>query len=126
MAPKKPYIGDGKAADLGNLAGDVARKATIDACVAAGLTVEKVAKTVVAALDAKQVKVQLNQDTGEFAVSQPFTDHVTQLKAVEQSIVLLDLKPTERKKIDMTEHLTDEEVDRRLDQLLTQGKKGKK
>jgi hypothetical protein len=125
MAKKsdKPPIGEDKKKELGVMAGQVARQGILDACEKVGLTVEKTAKTIVEAMDANAVKVQLNIQ-GKWMVSKPYTDHTTRLKAVEQSIVLLDLKPVDKKKIDMTAVLSDDEIDRQLEMLMKKGKKG--
>jgi hypothetical protein len=116
----RPVIDEKGKSAMGILAGQTARQATIDACTRAGLTVEKVAKTVVNALNAKVVRAQLDP-RGNWAMSEPLVDHPTRLKAVESSIVLLDLKPTEKKQIDVISTMSDDEIDRKLAALL--GKK---
>ena len=106
----KPVLGDEQKRVLGMMAGNDARKRIEDACAKAGLTVEKVAKTIVNGLDAEFVKVQLDMK-GQWKVSKKFVDHHTRLKAVERAEVLLDLKPTEKVKVDMTSAMSDEQLD---------------
>lgn len=119
----KPQIDEQTKREIGLRAGDAARTAILEACNNAGLTIEKTAKAVADALEANAVKVQLTID-GQWTESSPYTDHVTRLKAVEAATVLLDLKPVERKKMDLTSNLTDEEIDRQLE-LLSKKASGK-
>jgi hypothetical protein len=99
------------------MAGSVARQSILDACEKVGLTVEKTAKTVVAAMDANAVKVQMDI-RGVYQVSKPYVDHNTRLKAVEHAEILLDLKPVERRKVEgALTLLSDAEIDMQLDLL---------
>jgi len=116
MAKKteRPMIEEGKKKEIGLMAGQTARQAILEACNKVGLTVEKTAKTIVEAMDAKAVKVQLDIK-GEWQTSEPYVDHITRLKAVDHATVLLDLKPVERKQVDGTlSLLSDAEIDAQL------------
>jgi len=127
MAKKadKPQIGEDKKKELGLMAGQIARQTIIDACEKVGLTVEKTAKTIVEAMDANAVKVQLDI-RGKWKTSEPYVDHTTRLKAVEHATVLLDLKPVERKKVDgALTLLSDEEIDMQLALLTKKAGHGK-
>lgn len=127
MAKKadKPQIGEDKKRELGLMAGQIARQTIIDACEKVGLTVEKTAKTIVEAMDANAVKVQLDI-RGKWKTSEPYVDHITRLKAVEHATVLLDLKPVERKKVDgALTLLSDEEIDMQLALLTKKAGHGK-
>jgi len=113
----KPQIEDAKKREIGLMAGSVARQSILDACEKVGLTVEKTAKTVVAAMDANAVKVQMDI-RGVYQVSKPYVDHNTRLKAVEHAEILLDLKPVERRKVEgALTLLSDAEIDMQLDLL---------
>jgi hypothetical protein len=114
---KKKEMSQAMKEAIGIMAGSNARQSILDACAKVGLTVEKTAKTVVAAMDAKRVQAQLDLK-GEWKISPPMTDHVTRLKAVEHAEVLLDLKPVDRKKVDVVSALSDEEIDAQLKHLL--------
>lgn len=107
---KKPIDDEGKRT-LGLVAGNEARKMTEEACMKVGLTREKVAKAVVDGLKATQVKVQFAEG---WQVSEPFVDNSTRMRAVEHGITLLDMKPVERKQVDLVKLMTDEEIDKRL------------
>ena len=116
MAKKttRPVIEEDKKKEIGLMAGQTARQAILEACNKVGLTVEKTAKTIVEAMDAKAVKVQLDIK-GEWQTSEPYVDHITRLKAVDHATVLLDLKPVERKQVDGTlSLLSDAEIDAQL------------
>lgn len=122
MAAKKPVASQEKKEELGALAGQTARHKIEEECAKAGLTVEKVARTVANALEANVVRAVINME-GQFVYSKPLSDHVTRLKAVERAEVLLDLKPTEKIKVDGIATISDEAIDRRLEQLMGKGNK---
>lgn len=119
MAKKndKPVMTEEQKRIAGQLAGQSSRQYILDACQKEGLTVEKVAKTIVEGLEAKQVKVQMNMQ-GKWVVSKEFDDIPTRLKAVERAEVLLDLKPTEKKQVDLVATLTDEQINNKLRDIL--------
>lgn len=117
----KPVMTDKMKSEAGKSALESARNKIDKACEKAGLTVEKVAKTVANALEAKRVVVQLDNKTGQFVESNEYVDHQTRLKAVERAEVLLDLKPTDRVKIGILDDMSDEDLDKRLGNLLKKG-----
>ena len=118
----KPPIKKEAAMALGQLAGQTARQATLDACSKAGLTVTKVAETIVKALDATQVKAQYDSEVGIWAISEELTDHPTRLKAVEASITILDLKPSLKAEISVLDQMSDEQIDAKLKAIMGSGK----
>ena len=115
---KKPPLNEEQKRAIGALAGQSARQHIIDACERAGLTIEATAKAVAEGLNANVVRAQLNPKGTKWVVSEPFTDHVTRLKAVEQATVLLDLKPVTKAKLDVASAMSDEEIDQSLNRLL--------
>lgn len=123
MASKvdKPVMTKGMKKEMGGMALNSARSHIEEACKRAGLTVEKVAKTVVNAMEANRVVVQLDNKTGVFVESNEYVDHQTRLKAVERAEVLLDLKPSEKVKVSVLDALSDDELDGKLAALLKKG-----
>lgn len=124
MAPRKknkPTATEEQKRMMGALAGQNARQGILDACESEGLTINKIAKVVNQALEATQVRVQMDMK-GKFQVSAPFVDHKTRLDAVDRAITLLDLKPVEKKQIDFARTLTDEEIDGQLSLILGRSK----
>lgn len=119
MVGGKVELTDSQKSALGFLAKKTSRQMIIDQCTEEGLTVKKVAKTVVEALEAHRVLAQLDPK-GEkgWQYSKKLVDHVTRLKAVEEAVVLLDLKPTEKVQVGLTEAMSDEEIDARLKSLI--------
>ena len=113
----KPVASEKKKEEMGLMANQNARKNIEEKCHKAGLTIERVAETVAAALKADVIRVVMDI-TGTFKYSKAMPDHQTRLKAVEQGVVLLDLKPSDRVKVDVLSTLPDEVIDRRLEQLL--------
>lgn len=120
-AASKPVMTEKEKAAAGEMALKSARHKIESACEKAGLTMEKVAKTVANALEAKRVVVQLDNKTGQFVESSEYIDHQTRLKAVERAEVLLDLKPTERVKVGLLDEMSDDDLDKRLVNLLKKG-----
>ncbi len=120
-APKPPISPD-RAKEIGELAGQTARKATMDACEKAGLTVSKVAETIVKALDATQVKAQYDSEVG-WQISDEFCDHPTRLKAVEASMTILDLKPSTKAEVSIVGQMTDQQIDDKLKALMGKSEK---
>lgn len=121
---------------LAEEAAQYAMKETERLCKKAGLTKSKVFKRIKEGLDAHMVKASLIKGTDRFAYSKKLIDHTTRLKAAEMALVLLDMKPAERKKIEFPDEngkpqkigglFTDMERATRLVYLLDQAAKRKK
>lgn len=85
-------------ADLGKEAADYARKQVLKKAKKAGVTTDKVMLRLNEALDATETKVFNDTEDG-IVYSEPLIAHQIRLKAVDLAIVLLDLKPAEKREL---------------------------
>ena len=122
---EKPLMSEKEKERVGASALTSARAHIEEACRKSGLTVEKVATTVVKAMEATRVIAQLDFKNGTFVYSNEMEDHSIRLKAVERAEDLLDLRPTEKIKVGVLDGMSDADIDRRLNELTKKGSDGK-
>ncbi len=101
----------------GIIAGRNTRAAIDDACAEVGLTVKKVAQTILDGMESKAVKIQMDV-RGEWQTSDEYIDHGVRLKAVEMAMTLMDLKPAEKHEVDIMSLMSDSDLDNQLKALM--------
>jgi hypothetical protein len=85
-------------AEIGKEANIYARRKTLKAAKKAGVTIDKFMQRLNEALDAEEVKVFNDKDSG-IVYSDPLIAHQIRVKALELTAVILDLKPVEKREV---------------------------
>ena len=91
--------------EIGQKSAEIARGELLKHCRSVSLSPRKVCKRIAESLDATEVKTHYDKDRGKWVYSTLMIDWAARAKAIDQAICILDLKPVERKslEIDMAE-----------------------
>jgi len=81
-------------------AAEYAINKTLAHCKAVKLGPRKALKRIVEALSATDTKASYDKDRGKWVYSAPMIDWAARAKAVDQAIMVLDLKPADKSKVE--------------------------
>lgn len=87
--------------EIGQTAQEIARNKLLKQCEKIKFTSLKVLERINEGLDATEVKTSYDKDRGKWVYSTPLVDHGRRLAAAELGIIIHDMKPCEKKKVDM-------------------------
>ena len=87
--------------ERGAKAAEIARKEVLKLCKTVKLTPTKTLQRIVEGLDAHDTKASYDKDRGKWVYSAPMTDWSARSKAIDQAICILDMKPVERKALEI-------------------------
>lgn len=94
---------------------EILRSAALKAMKKAGVTLARVSKRIAESLDATEVKTHYDKDRGKWVYSTLMIDWAARAKAIDQAICILDLKPVEKRSIEID---MGESVPERINQLV--------
>jgi hypothetical protein len=86
---------------IGAEAAKIARQKVLAQAKAVKLTTRRVLQRISEGLDATEVKTNYDKDRGKWSYSEPLVDHAHRLEAAGLGIMIHDMKPCEKKKIDI-------------------------
>lgn len=94
---------------------EILRGEALKAMKKAGATLGRVSKRIAESLDATEVKPHYDKDRGKWVYSEPMVDWQARAKGIDQAICIMDLKPVERKSLEIE---MGESVPERISQLV--------
>jgi hypothetical protein len=86
---------------IGAEAAAIARDKILEQCRKVKLTPPRILQVIADALEATEVKTNYDKDRGKWSYSTPLVDHGKRLDAAELGVMLYDLKPPEKTKLDV-------------------------
>jgi hypothetical protein len=87
--------------EIGAEAAKIARKKVLEQARQVKLTTRRILTRISEGLDATEVKTNYDKDRGKWSYSEPLIDHGHRLEAAGMGIIIHDMKPCEKKKIDV-------------------------
>lgn len=97
------------------MSAEYAREETVKVIRRSGVTLRRVGKRIAESLDATEVKPHYDKDRGKWVYSEPMVAWQARAKGIDQAICILDLKPVERKSLEIE---IGESVPERISQLV--------
>ena len=101
--------------EIGQKSAEIARGELLKHCRSVSLSPRKVCKRIAESLDATEVKTHYDKDRGKWVYSTLMIDWAARAKAIDQAICILDLKPVEKRSIEIE---MGESVPERISQLV--------
>jgi uncharacterized protein (DUF1778 family) len=92
--------------EIGLEAAKIARKKILEIAKRVKLTPERTLQRIAEGLSATEIKAQYDKDRERWVYSRPLVDHGQRLSAAQLSILIHDMKPCERKKIEVNGRLS--------------------
>ena len=86
---------------IGAEAAKIARKKVLEQAKAVKLSTKRILQRISEGLDATEVKTNYDKDRGKWAYSEPLIDHGHRLEAAGMGIMIHEMKPCEKKKVDL-------------------------
>lgn len=87
---------------IGDKSREIARKKVLKQCRDVKLTTRRILQRISEGLDAHENKVFYDKDRGKCIVGPDQIDHGRRLEAASLGVMIHDMKPCERKKVDLT------------------------